>query len=93
MTKLKLNLAHEAGEILSREELKKIVGGTEGSGSGSGSSCNWYKCTCSDPLSVVIIKNTTAIIQGPDIASVTQSLSDGDCKMYGSVSCTYDKPC
>ena len=37
MTKLKLNLAHQAGEILSREELKKIVGGTEGSGSGSGS--------------------------------------------------------
>lgn len=54
---------------------------------------NWYKCICSDPLSVVIIKDTTAIIQGPDIASVTQSLSDGDCKMYGSVSCTYDKPC
>ena len=35
MTKLKLNLAHEAGEILTREELKKIVGGTEGSGSSS----------------------------------------------------------
>ena len=36
MTKLKLNLAQGAGEILTREELKKIVGGTEGSGSGSG---------------------------------------------------------
>ena len=41
MTKLKLNLAHQAGEILSREELKKIVGGTEGSGSGSGSGCTY----------------------------------------------------
>lgn len=35
MTKLKLNLAHGAGEILTREELKKVLGGT-GSGSGSG---------------------------------------------------------
>ena len=41
MTKLKLNLAHQAGEILTREELKKIVGGTEGSGSGS-CTCNGY---------------------------------------------------
>ena len=40
MTKLKLNLAHEAGEILTREELKKIVGGTDGSGSGSTGSCS-----------------------------------------------------
>ncbi len=35
MTKLKLNLAQGAGEILTREELKKVLGGT-GSGSGSG---------------------------------------------------------
>ena len=38
MTKLKLNLAQVVGEILTRDELKRIVGGTEGSGSGS--------CTC-----------------------------------------------
>ncbi len=41
MTKLKLNLAHGAGEILTREELKKVLGGTgSGSGSGGGCTCN-----------------------------------------------------
>ncbi len=35
MTKLKLNLAQGVGEILTREELKKVLGGT-GGGSGSG---------------------------------------------------------
>ncbi len=92
MTKLKLNLAHEAGEVLTREELKKVLGGT-GSGSGSEGGCNWYKCVCSEPLSVVIIKDQTPIVQGTDIVTVTKSLSDGDCMMYGSVKCTYDKPC
>ena len=50
MTKLKLNLAQGAGEILTREELKKVLGGTEGSGSGSGSaysdSCYYYGAYC-----------------------------------------------
>jgi hypothetical protein len=36
MTKLKLNFAQVAGEILTREELKKVLGGTD-AGSGSGS--------------------------------------------------------
>ena len=36
MEKLKLNVANlGATEILTREELKKVLGGTEGSGSGS----------------------------------------------------------
>ena len=95
MTKLKLNLAQGAGEILTREELKGVLGGT-GSGGGDGSgdgNCNWYWCVCSQPLSVVIIKNSTSLQQGSDIVSVTRSLSEGDCKMYNSVTCTYDKPC
>ena len=62
MTKLKLNLAQGAGEILTREELKKIVGGTEGSGSGSGSGSDevtctrtdgWYNYSCSGSSSVM----------------------------------------
>ena len=52
MTKLKLNLAHEAGEILTREELKKIVGGTEGSGSGSQSTL-LFRCQCSYPADMI----------------------------------------
>ena len=36
MTKLKLNLAQGAGEILSREELKKVLGGTGSGSDGSG---------------------------------------------------------
>ena len=44
MNKLKLNLAHEAGEILSREELKKILGGAD-SGSGSSTPCGSNTCS------------------------------------------------
>ena len=91
MTKLKLNLAHGAGEILTRDELKRVLGGT-GSGNGDGN-CNWYRCVCSQPLSVVIIKDSTSLQQGSDIVSVIKSLSEGDCMMYNSVTCTYDKPC
>jgi len=60
MTKLKLNLAQGAGEILTREELKKNVGGTEGSGIGSGSdevTCTrtdgWYYYSFSGSSSVM----------------------------------------
>ncbi len=55
--KLKLNLAQGAGEVLTREELKHVLGGT-GSGSGSGTlvgtdTCKYAgdgKCegTCAD---------------------------------------------
>ena len=49
MKKLKLNVAElGATEILTREELKKVLGGT-GSGSGSGSGedkCAGYSTTC-----------------------------------------------
>jgi len=43
MTKLKLNISSGLGEVLTKEELKRVFGGT-GSGSGSGSSEN---CGCS----------------------------------------------
>lgn len=55
MTKLKLNLAQGAGEILTREELKKIVGGTEGSGSGSSCSISF---TCPDKSTTVSCNGT-----------------------------------
>jgi|GEM_PF-2368966 len=46
MKKLNLNVADfGATEILSREELKKVLGGTESEGSSSGS-CNDYYCWC-----------------------------------------------
>ena len=49
MAKIDLNLlAYGAGEILTREELKGVLGGT-GSGGGDGSgdgNCNWYWCVC-----------------------------------------------
>lgn len=42
MTKLKLILAHGAGEILTRDELKKVIGGT--SDNGSSDKCAKYYC-------------------------------------------------
>ena len=68
MTKLKLNLAHGAGEILTREELKKVLGGT-GSGSGSGGEdpcaglTTSIKCTEKDPDggNDIIISRSTGI--------------------------------
>lgn len=55
MTKLKLNFSQDAASILSREELKQVLGGT-GSGeldhwkgsntSGSGTNCDSYYASC-----------------------------------------------
>jgi len=49
MEKLKLNFAYEAGEILTRKELKNVLGGGSGSygeiGSGSGMAT---ECSASD---------------------------------------------
>ena len=45
MAKIDLNiLAYGAGEILTRNELKKIVGGAEGSASGSSKICTADDC-------------------------------------------------
>jgi hypothetical protein len=45
MKKLNLNVSNlNATEILSREELKKVLGGTEGSGNGTSTTCT---ATCS----------------------------------------------
>ena len=62
MNKLKLNLAHKAGEILSREELKKILGGAD-SGSGS-ENCTKYICSekpCCDPLASCVANGSTYV--------------------------------
>lgn len=55
MKKLKLNLQHfEGAEVLTRSQLKKVLGGDDGGGSGDGGSvacksdddCNDICCNC-----------------------------------------------
>lgn len=46
MTKIKLNFSQDAASILSREELKRVVGGTGSGETGSTPSCEGYYAEC-----------------------------------------------
>lgn len=46
MTKLKLNFSQDAASILSREELKQVLGGTGSGDKGSIPSCEGYYIEC-----------------------------------------------
>ncbi len=78
MTKLKLNLAQGAGEILTREELKKVLGGTTGSeGSGSGV-VNSHTCSCTNST------GATVSCTSPNPCTVQHDSASGHCT---SVTC------
>jgi len=51
MGKLKLKMSSDIGDILTREELKRVFGGT-GSGSGSGTTICSATCTGSSSISL-----------------------------------------
>ncbi len=88
MKKIRLNVANlDATEILSRDQLKSIFGG---SGSGSGSNCAWYKCYCKNSSSPVLL-DTSKIIQA---ANAVEALKDMDCSyLYQDKGCAFDKAC
>lgn len=79
--------------VLGSSEMKAIYGGS-GGGDGSGAGeCAWYKCTCSGALSGVLADSITRIIKGDNIITVTNDLAEGDCALYNSVSCEFDRYC
>ena len=69
MKKLKLNVTNlVATEILSREELKRVLGGT-GSGSGSGSAATYsYDCWCTPISSRGGMGSTTVFASSLEVA-------------------------
>jgi natural product precursor len=77
--------------VMSDNEMKMVVGGS--GGIGSDEKCKWFSCTCSAPTSGVIKDTIYRTVKGTDIREVTNALANGDCKLYNSVSCSFDKDC
>lgn len=92
MTKLKLKFA-TSNEILSREEMKQVFGGyMSGSGETGSENCYWYRCVCSEPVSIMAGSTMSAYAKGN---TLQEAISDArsECNGYNRVDCEKDKPC
>lgn len=92
MTKLKLEFA-KGHEFLSREEMKQVYGGYMSGSDDTGSgTCYWYRCMCSEPISVMAGSTMSTYVDGNTFEEAKRK-AESDCNAYNRVDCVRDKAC